>query len=77
MFLWDGLMSEQFGSLVKRYPWHVVCVISLLFILGQGLLIYFAKKNNWTLRVRPIQIFMFVISFICSLYMIITGHSTM
>ena len=70
-------MGEQFGSLVRQYPWHIVCLVSLLFIVVQGLLIFLAKKNNWSLRVRPIQILMFVVLFICSLYMIITGQSTM
>ena len=70
-------MGEQFGNLVRRYPWHIVCLVSLLFIVVQGLLIFLAKKNNWSLRVRPIQILMFVVLFICSLYMIITGQSTM
>ena len=70
-------MGEQFGNLVRQYPWHIVCLVSLLFIVVQGLLIFFAKKNNWSLRVRPIQILMFVVLFICSLYMIITGQSTM
>ena len=74
---WEGLMGEQFGNLVRQYPWHIVCLVSLLFIVGQGLLIFLAKKNNWSLRVRPIQILMFVVLFICSLYMIITGQSTM
>ena len=70
-------MGEQFGNLVRQYPWHIVCFVSLLFIVVQGLLIFLAKKNNWSLRVRPIQILMFVVLFICSLYMIITGQSTM
>lgn len=73
----EGLMGEQFGNLVRQYPWHIVCLVSLLFIVVQGLLIFLAKKNNWSLRVRPIQILMFVVLFICSLYMIITGQSTM
>ena len=70
-------MGEQFGNLVRQYLWHIVCLVSLLFIVVQGLLIFLAKKNNWSLRVRPIQILMFVVLFICSLYMIITGQSTM
>ena len=70
-------MGEQFGNLVRQYPWHIVCLVSLLFIVVQGLLIFLAKKNNWSLRVRPIQILMFVVLFICSLYMIITGRTTM
>ena len=70
-------MGEQFGNLVRQYPWHIVCLVSLLFIVVQGLLIFLAKKKNWSLRVRPIQILMFVVLFICSLYMIITGQSTM
>ena len=70
-------MGEQFGNLVRQYPWHIVCLVSLLFIVVQGLLIFLDKKNNWSLRVRPIQILMFVVLFICSLYMIITGQSTM
>ena len=70
-------MGEQFGNLVRQYPWHIVCLVSLFFIVVQGLLIFLAKKNNWSLRVRPIQILMFVVLFICSLYMIITGQSTM
>jgi len=40
-------MGEQFGNLVRQYPWHIVCLVSLLFIVVQGLLIFLAKKNNW------------------------------
>ena len=61
-------MGEQFGNLVRQYPWHIVCLVSLLFIVVQGLLIFLAKKNNWSLRVRPIQntyvcciVYMFII----------------
>ena len=39
-------MGEQFGNLFRQYPWHVVCLVSLLFIIGQGAIIYLAKKYN-------------------------------
>ena len=70
-------MGVQFGDLVRQYPWHIVCVVSLLFIVGQGLIIYLANKNNCSLRIKPIQILVFIILFFYSLYMIFTGQSTM
>jgi len=72
-----GCMGEQFGNLFRQYPWQVVCLVSLLFIIGQGAIIYLAKKYNWSLRIRPVQILMFVVLFFISLYMIITGQTTM
>ena len=70
-------MGEQLGNLFRQYPWQVVCLVSLLFIIGQGAIIYLAKKYNWSLRIRPVQILMFVVLFFISLYMIITGQTTM
>ena len=67
-------MGEQFGNLFRQYPWHIVCVVSLLFIAGQALMIFLGNKYNWSMRIRPVQILMFVVLFILSLYMIFTGQ---
>ena len=69
-------MGEQVGDLFRQYPWHVVCLISLLFIVGQGIVIFLSNKYNWSLRIRPVQILMFIVLFFLSLYMIITGQAT-
>ena len=70
-------MGEQFENLVRQHPWQVLCVVSLLFIIGQGLLLFLANKNNWSIRIKPVQIILFVLLFIYSLYMILTGQSSM
>ena len=70
-----GSMGEWIGNFGRQYPWHLIAIISLAFILIQAAVIYLAKKYQWTIRIRPIQIAAFVVLFVISVYCIITGKS--
>ena len=71
------LNMEKLGlltiALTSNQIWLLLMVVSLLFIVGQLFIIRVAKAKNWTIRIRPIQIILFIILFFISLYSLITG----
>lgn len=68
-------MGELIGNFGRQYPWHLLAIISLAFIVVQATVLCLAKKYNWSIRIKPFQIIAFVVLFVISVYCIITGKS--